>query len=1789
MLYEAYREKLAKRARTFERVWRFRLLFAAAFLLLLAGACALMGVAGGVTGETVPDSLVYGQPISASAETVFGRAYGFEYRAAGTGTWSEEEPRAAGEYECRAYGRSILGTKRYGGVHTLTIAPASVSVEVADSALVFGEKPTFTAAQLQYDDTLEVSSYTMEEDSPGNLSVKADEEGIAVYNAEGEDVTSSYTFTAVPRTVTDVRRAVTVETADASFEYDGTSHSSREMFFGGYGLAEGHVFEAVFPALTEAGSCKNLPEEFHIYDEDGEDVTPYYNLTFDAGTLTVTARKLTVSTPSDALTYDGADHTYGEYTLIEGELVAGDEIVLSDLLTARNAGSYKNAPHVAIFADGVEKTHNYDIEMQCGAVEIARRKLTVTTSSPAFVYDGAAHSFDDCTSSEAAPSHTVEFSGYASATDAGEYANTVSASVLDGDGQDVTRNYEIEERFGTIAVQLRPLSLRTRTETFVYDGTAHTFGGETVEIFGGTSLADGQELALSGTFSFTEAGEHRNSPQISVFSSGRNVTRNYEITAEYGAITVQKRAVKVETASHTFVYDGLEHTYPEFSELPAGEGRYEHAEGHSLVSSAVAKLTACGSIPNELSFTVRDGRGRDVTSNYTVTAETLGTLAVTQRELTLRAGSGTFEYDAQPHSVPAWTEESGTLAAGHRAEGTFSSWTDAATYENTPADPHILDRSGADVTSNYAVRWESGTVTIETRKVTLLTDSETWTYDAQPHFKRSYRAVVNTLVSGHTAETDYSSRTNAGEEENAVSGETHIFDGAHNDVTKNYEITWRHGTLTILQRPLTVTTAGHSWMYDAASHSENAYTVQNLVEGHLFAGTVVSLPEIEERGTKKNDFTFSSFTVTAGEEDVTENYKIGAWIYGDLVITPRPLTVLTMSETRIYDGEARSYKEWWADYSDAEKLEGHEVSVQFIAPASADVGQYRNTCTAAVTANGRDVTHNYEITYNYGTLTVNRRPVLVQTGDETFLYDDVWHTNQTYTVLGEEATYYPLVAGHTLNVTNSTRIRDVGTLPNEFTAGVLGEGRDLSHNYDIQYRRGTLEVTPLAVSLLSGSDSFEYDAQPHSVPTYTEKAEKLVEGHRIEADYPSRTVAGDTENRPVNVLVLRADGSTVEAKNYVLTWEYGTVTVTKREVTLRTDSGKWTYDAQPHAQPSYTEAKNTLVSGHTAETGYSFRRDAGEEANAVSGGTFVFDERHNDVTENYTITWEYGTLTIDARPVVVLSNSHEWVYDGKYHTEEGFTCHAPEGREDGGLVSGHRFVPSKIVPTQVKNVTTGTENVHEYTFEITDGEGNPVTKNYEVTYEYGILKITERPITVTTDSGEWVYDGEYHFKETCTYGAPADGHTVQSYSPVPDTALRVIDVGEPRPNMLQVTLVILDEEGEDVAANYTIAYTYGKLQITPRPITVKSGDGSIIYDAAPHTFEEGWEAVYPEGYPALEGHEIRPLFNSYTKAMTYQNGFTARIFDEGREVTGNFTISYEYGRAVILSRKITITTGNGEWVYDGSEHSTADFTYEKAEGDRGLAPGDEIRSVTGTTVIKITDTDDEVGYVPNFGLSAIFRDKNNTIINECYEIEWVSGKLRVKTPITIRLFSLTKQYDGEPLAYGEDDYFVMKKPPDVEESWIKVKLGGSITAPGGVTLEELRELCSGTVVNGEEDYTLQNGFVFEGAEEPLKVTRRVIRITTLSITRERGEAPLYGDDTDGEAYWLSVGSLLSGHRLECDVTGVLMPEENSAVNGLANIRIYDGAGRDVTDYYEIDTQYGTLAWLTDEEPPVPAT
>ena len=113
---------------------------------------------------------------------------------------------------------------------------------------------------------------------------------VKIFNEEGTDVTQEYEIICVPGTLVVIRGEVEVRSNDAEKPYDGSPLTEE-----GYGVTPenlqtiGLVFEVTITGeQTAIGSSPNTIESILIRDEAGEDVTKFFTILLEEGTLTVT-------------------------------------------------------------------------------------------------------------------------------------------------------------------------------------------------------------------------------------------------------------------------------------------------------------------------------------------------------------------------------------------------------------------------------------------------------------------------------------------------------------------------------------------------------------------------------------------------------------------------------------------------------------------------------------------------------------------------------------------------------------------------------------------------------------------------------------------------------------------------------------------------------------------------------------------------------------------------------------------------------------------------------------------------------------------------------------------------------------------------------------------------------------------------------------------------------------------------------------------------------------------------------------------------------------------------------------------------------------------------------------------------------------------------------------------------------------------------------------------------------------------------------------------------------------
>lgn len=638
---------------------------------------------------------------------------------------------------------------------------------------------------------------------------------------------------------------VVIASQDGDIVYDGTAHKAT-VEVNGVPVSD----ESNKATVTLNGSSVTV--EITDYDtdnssitnyvKDGKVYTPEVSATYEDNTpvdsskirifpvtLTIEPVEIQISSASDKKDYDGTPLTAATPEVWVGGIkqtpvLSGDNkqevaLVGEDKLTITVSGTITDVKRdpdtkeVLSVENTVDYTlsrnqDNYHISVTKGTLTVNPRPLTLTTASAAADYTGTPltkNGEDDYTVEGLLERHkaTVTITGSQTVPDSS--SNTADIVIKDAEDHDVTGNYAIKEKFGTLTVNslsgdnLVALTIAPKAATKEYDGTELT--ASEYELKSG-ALLPGDVLNVTYDGSRTEAGSGESSiKSVTVTHDGVDVTENYNIDySAKGTLEVKARVITVTADSATKEYD----TKP-LTKDTASVTSGSLVEGHKLAAvEVVGSQTEVGTSKNtikENSVKITDASSNDVTRNYAITLKD-GTLEVTGKavtDITVTAGA-TKVYDGTALTLTAADiKVTPALPTGYTISATFSasSRTDAGKDDVTLTGITIKDASGANVTSKYNIKVEKGTLEVTKRPLTITTGDKTKVYDGKPLTDKT-RPTIDGLLKAHNMRLEFTnSQTKVGSSDNSVKVLS-IYDKETNaDVTKNYEITYKFGKLTV--------------------------------------------------------------------------------------------------------------------------------------------------------------------------------------------------------------------------------------------------------------------------------------------------------------------------------------------------------------------------------------------------------------------------------------------------------------------------------------------------------------------------------------------------------------------------------------------------------------------------------------------------------------------------------------------------------------------------------------------------------------------------------------------------------------------------------------------------------------------------------------------------------------------------------------------------------------------------------------------------------------------------------
>lgn len=456
-----------------------------------------------------------------------------------------------------------------------------------------------------------------------------------------------------------------------------------------------------------------------------------------------------------------------------------------------------------------------------------------------------------------------------------EVAASNLAKAIDGytvvPGQTATATVELDGSTVINVYYYQNVTLTANSATREYTGEPQRVEGYTCDIaeatFAGITLLDGKG---------TDAGDY---PYI--FASGTAGTVSADgkfIVAKTndGKLVIspnsQQVIVKIKGNTGGEKYDGTEHGVEgyavsyviggaESADAPAG------FDAGDIAFSGAAKVagTDAGSYPMGLKAGDFSYAGKNF-SNVSFEMED-GQLAITPATLTVTTHGASKPYDGTALTA------SGEISGFVNGETASFAAIGSQTLVGTSANSYAITWDGTAKESNYSVvEGAIGTLEVTPSQVaiTVTPRGGSKAYDGKP--LTSAGIDVDGLPAGFTLEAaTRGSITDAGELLAEVDASTIVIKNvAGEDVTAQFaNVTCGKAPLIVTKRPVTVTSATDSKVYDgtALTKHEATVTAGSLVEGESFGYDFTG--EQTAVGTSDN-----TFTVKAGANTTLDNYEI---------------------------------------------------------------------------------------------------------------------------------------------------------------------------------------------------------------------------------------------------------------------------------------------------------------------------------------------------------------------------------------------------------------------------------------------------------------------------------------------------------------------------------------------------------------------------------------------------------------------------------------------------------------------------------------------------------------------------------------------------------------------------------------------------------------------------------------------------------------------------------------------------------------------------------------------------
>ena len=676
--------------------------------------------------------------------------------------------------------------------------------------------------------------------------------------------------------------------------------------------------------------------------------------------------------------------------------------------------------------------------------------------------------------------------------------------------------------------------------------------------------------------------------------------------------------------------------------------------GHTASVEITGTRTNAGESENKATLTILDEAGEDVTSEYKIKYE-FGLLTVTPRSLIVSSSDASKTFDGEPLVAAdyAISEDCDGLLLGHKAQVSVTgNIVDVGAAANTISSVLILDTQDNDVTNNYRIRLREGLLMIKDINGNLpgssvggaLTDNSVlykvfaetsgyvylksqsygdytgtdwmtapvYTELMENTYSASYLTSCALNAAGQRAKKlriqsfcgsyglpYYLTLGSGGSQtkDTFYSGDTSgIYEVSYYDMIKNlselylpsqYESAYRQ---FVYSNYLSVDGESLAYMNElirTEGFSVSDPDIINAVAKYIQKSAVYSL-DFDENLEKESNIAIAF--LRDYKEGVCRHYASAAVLLYRALGIPARYTVGALAETK---------ENQWTDVLAKNAHAWVEVYVNNVGWVQVEVtGSAADTNTA-----------------------------VLKPADAYYRYDGKEHTAPSV-LAGFEA--YAL-RGYTYEAKVSGSRTKLGVTETEITELRIfnSAGKDVTDKFDIELEKGILQIYTDDIVLESLSETVTYGSFS-ATPTIFMDDSGLNEMLTVIVTRDTTVGVGRNLNK-FEVKLLDANGEDV-TEHYRITRQYGELTVTPLQITLKAGDATKVYDGEALTCGDIELTEGALVKGHTLQSIeiVGSQKLVGRSENVITY-VAIHDQNGKNVTENYALTLLPGTLKVTMR------------------------------------------------------------------------------------------------------------------------------------------------------------------------------------------------------------------------------------------------------------------------------------------------------------------------------------------------------------------------------------------------------------------------------------------------------------------------------------------------------------------------------------------------------------------------------